>query len=145
MTLAVRHKSLRSILPPYDVYLWDPFSIWHVVPEPVGPVSMSIWPVGPDGLHVTCACGPFSIQVVGSDGLCVTCTYGTIRPLGPNDLHIMCTYGTFLHLHPTCVTWWLACHLLPLWFNKFKLKRNHETWESNPRPRVRNRPSSPLR
>ena len=54
--------------------------------------------------------------------MCVTCTYGTIRPLGPNGLCVTCTYGTFLHLHPTYGTQWLACHLLPLRFNKFKLK-----------------------
>ena len=58
----------------------------------VGPFSISIRPMGPDGLHVTC-------------------TYGTIQPVGPNGSRVTCTSGTFLHLHPTCGTRWLACHL----------------------------------
>jgi hypothetical protein len=126
VTLAIHHKSLRSILSPCDLYLWDPSpsDLWdptaYVSSVLVGPFSISIRPVGPNGLRVTCAYGPFSIRLVG-----------------PNN--------TFLHLHPTCGSRRLACHLLLPRFNKFKLKKNHETWESNPGPRARNRPSSPLR
>jgi hypothetical protein len=175
--LAIRHKSLCSILSPCDVYLWDPSpsDMWdpmaYVSHVPMGPFSISIWPVGPDGLRVTCAYGPFSIRLVGPDGiflylhptcgarrhlspspsdlwdLTVCVSHVPVGPsdlLGPDDLRVTCTYGTFLHLHPTCGTWRLACHLLPSGFNKFKLKKDHETWELNPRPIARNRPSSPL-
>jgi hypothetical protein len=72
------------------VYLWDPTA--YVSHVPVGPFSISIRPVGPDGLHVTCTCG-------------------TMRPMEPDGSRVMCTYGTFLYLHPTYGTRWLACHL----------------------------------
>jgi hypothetical protein len=134
--LTIHHKSLRSILSPCDMYLWDPSpsDLWdltaYVSRVPVGPFSISIRPVGPDGLLVTCACGPFSIRLVGPDDtfLHLHLTYGTrrlachvsdlwdltspsnlwdpvacvscVRLVGPND--------TFLHLHPTCGTRWLA-------------------------------------
>jgi hypothetical protein len=42
--------------------------------------------------------------------------------VGPNKSHVTCTCGIFLHLHPTCGTRRLACHLLPPGFNKFKQK-----------------------
>jgi hypothetical protein len=92
MTLVICHKSLRSILSPFDLWdpspsdLWDPTA--YVSHIPVGPFS--IRPMGPDGLCVTCACGPFSIRLVGPD-------------------------DTFLLLHPTYGTWWLACHMSDLW------------------------------
>jgi hypothetical protein len=73
--------------------MWDPMSYLSCVP--VGPFSISIQPMGPDSLHVTCACGPFSIRLVGFDGLHVTCTYRTL-------------------LHPTCWIWRLTCHVY-LW------------------------------
>ena len=78
---------------------------------------------------------PFSmsIQPMGPDGLRVMCTYGTIQPLGPDGLRVMCTCGTFLYVHPTCGTLRLACHLLPPGFNKFKLKKTlrprSQTWD----------------
>ena len=31
--------------------------------------------------------------------------------MGSNHLHVTCTCGTVLHLHPTCGTRWLTCHL----------------------------------
>jgi len=92
VTLTIHHKSLHSVLSPSDVYLWDtsPSDLWdpmaYVSCLLVGPFSISIRPVGPDGLRVTCACGPFSIRLVGPD-------------------------NTFLHLHPTRGTRWLACHV----------------------------------
>ena len=72
------------------VYLWDPMA--HVSRVPVGPFSISIRPMGPNGLRVTC-------------------TYGTIHLVGLNGSHVTCTYGTILHLHPTCGTRRIACHL----------------------------------
>jgi hypothetical protein len=114
VTLAIHHKSHRSVLSPSDVHLWDssPSDQWdptaYVSRVPIEPFSISIRPMGPDGLRVTYTCG-------------------TIRPLGPNGLRVTCTCGTFLHLHLTCGTRRLVCHLLPPGFNKFKLK-NHETW-----------------
>jgi hypothetical protein len=78
VTLAIRHKSLHSVLSPSDVYLWDPsaLDLWdptaYVSRVPVGPFSISIRPVGPDDLRVT--------------------------------LRVTCTYGTILHLHLTCGT-----------------------------------------
>ena len=71
MTLAIRHKSLHLVLSSSAVYLWDPSAsdLWdpttYVSRVPMGLFSISIQPVGPDGLRVIC-------------------TYGTIRPLGPN-------------------------------------------------------------
>jgi hypothetical protein len=110
MTLIICHKSLCSVLFPSNVYLrdllasdlWDPMA--YVSRILVGPFSISIRPVGPDGLHDTCTCG-------------------TIRPVGPDGSRVTCTYGTFLHLHLTCGTRRLACHLLLPGFNKFKLKK----------------------
>jgi hypothetical protein len=75
----------------------------YVSRVPIEPFSISIRPVGPDGLRVMC-------------------TYGTIRPLGPGALRSR-VRGTFLYLHPTYGTQWLACHLLPQRFNKFNLKK----------------------
>ena len=98
MMLTIHHKSLRSVVSPSDVYLRDPSTsdLWdptaYVSRVPVGPFSISIWPVGPNGLRVTCTCG-------------------TIQPVGPNGSHVMCTYGTFLYLHLTYATRRLACHL----------------------------------
>jgi hypothetical protein len=82
--LAIRYKSLRSVLFPFDVYLWDPSpsSLWDLT------AYVSRVPVG-----------PFSIF---------------IRLLGPDGLCVMCTYRTFSHLHPTCGTRRLACHLWTL-------------------------------
>ena len=136
--LAIHHRSLRSVISPSNEYLRDPSAsnLWdstaYMSRVPVEPFSISIRPVGPD-------------EPVGLNGLRVTCTYGTIQPVGCDGSRVMCTYGTFLHLHRTCGTLRLACHLLPPGFNKFKLKKNHETWELNPGPRARNRLSSPLR
>jgi hypothetical protein len=114
--LAICHKSLHLVLSPSGVYLRDPSPSdqWdlmdYVSRVPMEPFSMSIQPMGPDGL-------------------CVTCTYGTIQPLGLDGLHVTCTCGTFLHLHLTCGTQQLTCHLLSSGFNKFKLK-NHGPSES---------------
>ena len=91
MTLAIHHKSLCLVLSPFDVYLQDPLAsdLWapmaYVSCVPMGPFSISIRPMGPNDLHVTC-------------------TYGTICPVGPNCLRVTCTYGT----------WWLTCHVY-LW------------------------------
>jgi hypothetical protein len=69
VTLVICHKSLRSIVSPSDVYLRDssPSDQWdltaYVSCVPVEPFSISIRPLGPNGLRVTC-------------------TSGTIRPLG---------------------------------------------------------------
>jgi len=60
MMLVIHHKSLRFVLSPSDVYvrnpsasdLWDPMAYMSRVP--VGPFSISIRSVGPDGLRVTC-------------------------------------------------------------------------------------------
>jgi hypothetical protein len=38
----------------------------------------------------------------------------TIRPVGPNGLRVTCTCRNLLHLHLTCGTWRLACHLWTL-------------------------------
>jgi hypothetical protein len=87
VTLSIRHKSLRSILFPYDMYLWDPSpsDLWN----PMAPFSISFRTVGPNGFCVTCSS-------VGSDGTFLhhhpTC--GTRR----------LTCGTFIYLHPTCGT-----------------------------------------
>ena len=91
MTLAIRHRSLRSVLSPFDEYLRDPLAsdLWdpmaYVARVPVERFSISIRPVGPDGLRIKCTCG--TIRSVGPDGSRVTCTYGTI-------LHLHLTYGT---------------------------------------------------
>jgi hypothetical protein len=81
-------KVSALILSPCDVYPWDPSpsDLWD--PNPVGPFSISIRPMGPDGLHVTYVCGPFSIWLVGLD-------------------------STFLHLHLTYGTQRFACHVYP--------------------------------
>ena len=98
VTLAIRHRNLRSVLSPSDEYLRDPSAsdLWdpmaYVSRVPMGLYSISIWPVG-------------------HDGLLITCTYGTIWPVGPNDSHVTCTCGTILHLHLTCGTWRFTCHL----------------------------------
>jgi hypothetical protein len=76
----------------------------YVSRVPMGPFSISIRPMRPDSLHVTCTCG-------------------TIRPVEPDGSRVTCTCGTFLHLHLTCGTRRLVCHLLPPGFNKFKLKK----------------------
>jgi hypothetical protein len=99
VTLVVRQKSLRSILSPCNVYLWDPFSIRSVGPKPMGPVSMSIRPMGsgvsfvlvdpsPSDLWDPTASFSISIRPVGPDGLCVRCTYETIRPSGFNKFKL---------------------------------------------------------
>jgi hypothetical protein len=93
--------------------LWDLMacmSLMFVDPSPsdlwdsTAPFSIFIWPMGPNGLRVMC-------------------TRGTIQPLGSSGLRVRCTCGIFLHLHSTYGTQWLACHLLPLGFNKFKIKK----------------------
>jgi hypothetical protein len=59
VTLVIHHKSLHSILSLFDVYLWDPSAsdLWdstaYMSCVPVGPFSISIRPVRPDGLRVT--------------------------------------------------------------------------------------------
>ena len=100
MTPVICHKSLCLVLSPSDVYLWDPSAsdLWdpmaYVSCVPVGLFSISIRPVGPDGLHVSVPVGPsdqwdpmahvsrvtvgpfsISIQPVEPDGLCVTCNF----------------------------------------------------------------------
>jgi hypothetical protein len=55
--------------------------------------------------------------------VCVSCV-----PMEPSNLwdpaaYVSCVHGTFLHLHPTCGTQWLPCHLLLPGFNKFNLKK----------------------
>jgi hypothetical protein len=86
---AIHHKSLRSVLSPFDVYLRDPSAsdLWdpmaYVSRVPVGPFSISIRPVGPYDLWDPTAymsrvpVGPFSISIrpVRPDGLRVTCTF----------------------------------------------------------------------
>jgi hypothetical protein len=131
----------RHHLSPSPSDMWDLTACVSRIP--VGPFSISIRPVGPDGLHFTC--GPF-LHPTRDPTACVSLVDPfSIRPVGPDGLCVTCTCGTFLHLHPTCGTRRLACHLLSSGFNKFKLKKNYETWESNPGPRARNRLSSPLR
>ena len=54
VTLAIHHKSICSVLCPSDKYLWDPLAsnLWdpmaYVSCVPLGPFSISIWPMGPD-------------------------------------------------------------------------------------------------
>jgi len=122
-----------------------------------GPFSIRL--VGPDDtvlyLHSTCGTRRFACHVYLWDHL----TFGTQQltchiylwdlssspsdlwdptacvsrvPMGPSDLWDPTASGTFLHLHPTCGTLRLVCHLLPPWFNKFKLKKTM-------RPRSRTR------
>ena len=68
LTLAIHHKSLRSVLSPSDVYLWDPSpsDLWdpmaYVSRVTVGPFSISIQPVEPDGLRVTCTMCAVGVQ-----------------------------------------------------------------------------------
>jgi hypothetical protein len=145
------HLCLWILLHPTCGTWWhvspSPSDLWHPtasvsrvqVWDPIAPFSITIRPVGLDGLAI----GPFSISArpVGPDGLRdlwdLTACVSRVWRVGP--------YDTFLHLHPSCGTWRLASHLLMSGFNRFKLKKNHETRESNPGPRIRNRPSSLLR
>jgi hypothetical protein len=110
--------SLHSVLSPSDVYLqdpstsnlWDPMAYVSRVPKTVLHLhptygtwwTISIRPVGPDGLRVTW-CLQFVIKIFARS-FC-------IRPVGPDSLRVTCTCGTFLHLHPTCGTRQFACHL----------------------------------
>jgi hypothetical protein len=63
LMLASRHRSLRSVLSRSDEYLQDPLAsdLWdpmaYVSCVPMEPFSISIRPVGPDGLRVTCTYG----------------------------------------------------------------------------------------
>jgi hypothetical protein len=119
--LAIHHKSLRLVLCPSNVYcgtllhltrgtwrlmchmyLWDlspsPSDLWNptacVSRVPMGPFSISIWPMGLDGLHVSCTYGTF---------LHLHLTYGTRR--------LKCHLWTLLHL--TCGTWsYVSCVLV---------------------------------
>jgi hypothetical protein len=131
----VRKVSARSFLratctcgtlSPSD--LWDP-NLWGLSPCPsdlwdtTACVSLVLVDPSPSDLWDPTTSFSISIQPVGPDDLCVTCTYETIRPLGPDNLCVTCTCGTFLHLHLTHGARWLACHLLPSGFNKFKLKK----------------------
>jgi hypothetical protein len=136
-------------LSPSPSNLWDPMACVSLVL--VDPSPSNLWDKNDTFLHLHLTYGtrrhlyPSPSDMWGPDGLRDTCTCGTIQHLGPGDLCVTCICGTFLYLHPTYRSWQLACHLLPPGFNKFKLKKIHETWESNPGPRARNRPSSPLR
>jgi hypothetical protein len=80
MTLAIHHKSLRLILSPFDVFLWDPSpsDLW----DPTTCVTLVLVDPSPSDLWDLMA--PFSIS---------------IRPMGPGGLRVTCTYRTFLHLH----------------------------------------------
>jgi hypothetical protein len=60
-------------------------------------------PLGPFSIRRVPA-GSFNIQPVGPDGLCVTCTWD--RSPSPFDL-----WDPMAHLHLTCGTRRLACHL----------------------------------
>jgi hypothetical protein len=86
--LAICHKSLRSILSPCDVYLWDPMT--YVSRVPVGCHFVLVDPSSSDQWDLT---APFSIS---------------IWPMGPDGLHVTCTYRTLLHLHLTYGTQWLV-------------------------------------
>jgi hypothetical protein len=71
VTLAFRHRSLCVPAGPFSISdLWDPSCV-HV-----GPSSISLRPVGPKGL-------------------CVTCTCGIFRPVGPNGSRVTCSCGIF--------------------------------------------------
>ena len=98
MMLAIHHKSFRSVLSPSDVYLRDPSvsDLWDLT------AYMSRVPMGPFSIPIQC---------VGPDGLRITCAYRTIRPIELDGSRVMCTCGTILHLHSTCGTRRLACHL----------------------------------
>jgi hypothetical protein len=140
VTLVIHHKSLCMFLSPSDVYLWDPCpsDLWdptaYVSRVPVGPFTISIRPVGSNGLRVTCTCGTFlhlhptrgtqwlayhmylwdlspSLSDLWDPTACVSLGPFSIRPVGPNGLRVTCTCGTFLRRHSTCGTWRLACHL----------------------------------
>jgi hypothetical protein len=95
--LAIHHKSLCSVLSPSDVYLRDPstFDLWdqtaYVSCVPMGPFSISIWPVGHDDLRVT-----WRLQFI-------------IKISTRSFLHPTCTCGTLLH--PTYGIWQLTCHV----------------------------------
>jgi hypothetical protein len=93
--LVIRHKSLRSVLSPSDMYLRDPSTsnLWdlmaYVSRVPMGPFSISIRLVGPDGL-----CDTLRARVPVD------------RSPSPSDL-----WDPPTHLHPTCGTRRFACHL----------------------------------
>jgi hypothetical protein len=59
---AIRHKSLCLVLSPSDMYLWDPSTsdLWdltaYVSRVPMGPFSISIRPMGPNGCVSLDAC-----------------------------------------------------------------------------------------
>ena len=119
MTIAIHHRSLRSVLSPSNVYLWDPSTsdLWdltaYVSRVPMGPFSISIRPVGPNGLRVMCTYGtirPLDPMAYVSC-VCVGPFSISIRPVGPDGLHVTC--GPFLHL--TCGTRQLVCHMSNLW------------------------------
>jgi hypothetical protein len=108
----------------------------------MAPFSVSIRLVGP-GLRVMCTCRTLLYLHLTCGTRRLACHLWTLspsdlwdltvcvslvnlfsnRPVRPSGLCVMCTYGTILHLHSTCGTRRLACHLLPPGFNKFKLKK----------------------
>jgi hypothetical protein len=97
VTLAIRHKSLRSVLSPSDVYLQYPQHLTcgirrltcHVYLWDHSPSRSDLWD------PTTCmSCVP-----VGPSDLSVRMAHMSHVPVGP------------LYLHPTCGTWQLACHL----------------------------------
>jgi hypothetical protein len=156
--MALHHKSPHS-----------PSSIWRV---PVGPAVThlshlqfiikvsAIRPVGPDNLRVTCAYRPFSIRPVRPDDtfLHLHLICGTRRlachvylwDLSPSPSDMWDPSACVSLVDPSPSDLWdpTACvSLVPcvsLGFNKFSYSKNHETWESNPGPRARNWPSSPI-
>jgi hypothetical protein len=61
----------------------------------------------------------------------------SIWPVGPDGLRVTCTYGTVLHLHPTCGTRWLVCHVY-LWdhptYGTQRLTCHVYLWDLSPSP-----------
>jgi hypothetical protein len=82
----------------------SPSDLW----DPTTPFSISIRPVGPDGLHIMCpTCGTRQhLSPSPSDLWDPTACISRVWLVGPD--------GTFLHLHLTCGTRPLACHLWTL-------------------------------
>jgi hypothetical protein len=150
--LAIHYKSLCSILSPWDVYLWDP----------------SPSDVGPDVLLVMCTCGAF-LHLHPTYGTwqlaCHLCLWTLLYPTSgirwlachvylydpsPSDLLDPTAYVSRIPVGPFSIS------IRPVGPDSLRVtcccqglinsnsKRNIETWESNPRPRARNRPSSPL-
>jgi len=163
MTLVIRHKVSRLVLSPCDVYLWDHSQsdvyLWDL--QFIIKVSTRSF------LHPTCTYGTLLHPTSGARWLtchmylwnrspspsdlwdpmvCVSCV-----PMGPSDLWDPTAYMSRVPVGPFSISIrFVGPDGLRVTYCRRGLinsnsKKNHETWELNPGPRARNRPSSPLR